>query len=473
MKHKIGNDARPLKVAIIGSGPSGFYTAEALLNNNDFSSQIDMFDSLPTPYGLVRAGVAPDHQNIKAVTKVYEKIAQRSDFRFWGNVEFGKDITKDELLEIFDVVIYAVGAQTDRNMNIPGENLPGSHSATEFVNWYNGHPDFKEREFDFSHENVAIIGMGNVAMDIARILARTADEFKGTDIASYAQKQLSESKIKNIYVFARRGPLQAAFTPAGTKEFPKLQGAVATISPEDLTLEYFTEKILKETDDKRIKQNLKFLEEISRNKPTPQQKEIKFLFRRSPMEVYGSNGKVEGIKLVKNELFENDYGKLSARATDVSEDYKVGLVFRSIGYRSEPLPDVSFDDKKGIIKNLDGRVIQENGNQHCKGEYVVGWAKRGPTGIIGTNKPDALETVKLILDDFSNIEDAAPTNSQEAIVRLFLKMKEIKFVKFSEWKILDEYEIEQGEKVEKPREKITSVQEMLKFINKSGNYSLN
>lgn len=468
MNYFIGSNERPLNVAVIGSGPSGFYIAESLLRQKELCVEIDMFESLPTPYGLVRAGVAPDHQQIKSVSKVYEKIAKLPQFRFWGNVHFGKDIQKAEILEYFDVVVYAVGAQSDRSIGIPGEELRGSYSATEFVGWYNGHPDYEHLTFDFSTQCVAVIGMGNVAMDIARILARTNEELSKTDIAKHALEQLAQSKIRNIYLIARRGPMQSAFTSAGTKEIPNLSKAVAVVDPSELKLEDVSKKILEDTKEKRIIQNLEFLDKISKNQESSQLRSIRFLFRRSPLEILGKDGVVNGLKIVKNELFQDEFGALKSRATEVSDDLEVGLVFRSIGYKVKPLPGVSFDSHRGVIANKNGRVVDAVSGKICPREYVVGWAKRGPTGIIGTNKSDAVETARLLLEDHKNQQAETMNDSQIHIIIKMLQSKKIRFVPFEDWKIIDKVEIEDGEKKSKPREKITTVKEMLEIIREKG-----
>jgi len=464
MAFSIGSETRPLTVAIIGSGPSGFYAADHLLKQEDLHVEVDMFEKLPTPYGLVRAGVAPDHQQIKSVSKIFEKLAQNSQFRFWGNVEFGKDALKYEFFKYFDAIIYAVGAQSDRTMNIKGEGLIGSFSATEFVGWYNGHPDYRDLKIDFSNENVAIIGIGNVAIDIARILAKSIEELSKTDITQHALDQLSESKIKNIYLIARRGPMQSAFTPAGTKELFHMSEAAAYVNPEELKIEEETKNIISETGDKRLIQNLQFLEQISKNDPSNYKKAIHFLFRRSPLELSGINNKVNQIKIVKNELFQDEFGNLKAKATDVCEEISTSLVFRSIGYKTKPIQDIPFNDKKGIIANKDGRVFDLKNDKVVKSEYVTGWAKRGPSGVIGTNKPDSVETVNFLLEDIKNKTSEKFSDSPELRIQSWLTSKNIPFVPFKQWQILDSHEIELGQSKEKPREKITSVEEMLKII---------
>lgn len=461
---EIGSVSRPLAVAIIGSGPSGFYAAEHLLKQEILNIEVDMFERLPTPYGLVRAGVAPDHQQIKSVQKVYDKVAQNDHYRFWGNVTFGKDLLKSDFLKYFDAIIYAVGAQSDRSMNIKGEELKGSFSATEFVGWYNGHPDYKSLKFDFSGENVVIIGIGNVAIDVARILAKTVKELANTDIAQHALDQLAGSKIKNIYLVARRGPLQSAFTPAGTKGLLNMTEAVAYVNPNELIIEEETKKIIEDTNDKRILQNLKFLDQISTNNPNEYNRVVQFLFRRSPIEIFSTNNKVSGISIVKNELFEDEQGFLNARATDVCENINTHMVFRSIGYKLDAIKDVPHDNRKGIISNINGRVFDSENNKILKNEYVTGWAKRGPSGVIGTNKPDATETVNYLLEDFKNQKAEKFNKSQAIRIEKWLDNNNINYVPFNKWLILDSYEVESGLSKEKPREKITSVKEMLNII---------
>ncbi len=462
MEKSVISEERPLAVAIIGSGPSGFYAAEALIKS-ECAVEVDMFEYLPTPYGLVRAGVAPDHQNIKAIAKIYDKIAHLPEFRFWGNVEFGKDITKEELQQNFDIIIYAIGAQSDRSMGIEGEELAGSHSASEFVAWYNGHPDHQENEFDLSAEKVTIIGMGNVALDIARILALTPEEVAKTDIPHHVQKQLSHSKVKEINIIARRGPMQAAFTKTGIKEIPHLTGAVAITDPHELKLEAVSQKILEETNDKRIIGNLSFLQSIADNQPEEGKRVLNFIFRRSPKRVVGSD-KVEGIEFVKNELFEDEFGKLTLQETEALEHLDSGLIFRSIGYRVKPINGIEFDPARGTIANDEGRVIDAQHGGSLKGEYVVGWAKRGASGVIGTNKPDSIATVEKILEDYSEKKQNSFTQSQKKRVETLLDSKEVHYVPFEDWKILDEVEKIEGEAREKPREKITTVAEMISII---------
>ncbi len=465
MPYPIGSEQRPLRIAIIGSGPAAFYAAGDLLKQTETHVEVDMFDRLPTPYGLVRGGVAPDHQKIKNVTKIYERIALLPHFRFWGNVTFGRDIQREEVLAHFDRIIYAVGAKSDRQMGIPGEDLAGSYSATEFVGWYNGHPDYLDLSFDLSVEKVAIIGMGNVAIDVARVLAKTPKELANTDIADYALETLKQSRLQDIYVIARRGPVQAAFTPPEVREMLELEQTVAMVNPAALKLDNASQRILDQTKHRDIVRNVEILQRMAQNTDHEKPRRLHFMFEYSPLELYEAKGAVCGIKLVKNKLVETEDGRIKAEATDQFEELPVGLVFRSIGYKGVALPGVPFDEKNGIIPNHEGRVIDlKTGIVHPR-EYVVGWAKRGPTGVIGTNKPDSLETARLLLKDYQaqKTETAEPLKPET--VETWLKSKNIDFVTFAGWKKLDQFEMEEGARKGKPRQKITTIEAMLKIIN--------
>ena len=464
MQYPIGSEQRPLRVAIIGSGPAAFYAAGDLLKQTDFYVEVDMFDRLPTPYGLVRGGVAPDHQKIKNVTKIYERIALLPHFRFWGNVTFGSDINREEVLEHFDSIIYAVGAKSDRQMGIPGEGLVGSYSATEFVGWYNGHPDYLDRSFDFSVEKVAVIGMGNVAIDVARIFAKTPAELANTDIADYALEALKQSRIQDIYVIARRGPVQAAFTPPEAREMQELEQTEVIVNPEALKLDSASQRILDTTKHRDTVRNVEILQSMAQNTGQGKPRRLHLMFQYSPLELYETKGLVSGIKLVKNKLIEVEGGRIKAEATEQFEELPVELVFRSIGYKGVALPGVPFDEKNGIIPNHEGRVIDAETETVHPREYVVGWAKRGPTGVIGTNKPDAIETVRLLLKDYQDQKAEFSDPLKPEAVEVWLKSKNIAFVTFEGWKRLDQFEIEEGAKKGKPRQKITTIEEMLEII---------
>ncbi|MBI1278390.1 MAG: NADP oxidoreductase [Anaerolineaceae bacterium] len=464
MAEPLGSSANPLRVAIIGSGPSGFYAAAHLQSQDDLTVEIDMFDRLPTPYGLVRGGVAPDHQKIKSVTKAYDRIAAHPDFRFYGNVSFGKDMSHAEFLNYYHAIIYAVGAQTDRHMGIPGENLPGSHPATEFVAWYNAHPDFADHKFDLTQENVAVIGLGNVAMDVIRILARTPDELTETDIADYALDQLKHSSVKSIYVLGRRGPAQSAFTNPEIKELGELDDASVIVAQNEVILDPVSRQYIDSGVDRVASKNVEILKGFAAQGDTGKPRKIIMRFCVSPVEIIGTD-KVEAIKLVKNELVPNDKGDLKPKPTDEFETIPVGLVFRSVGYKGQAVPDVPFDDKSGTIPNHLGRVLTapKTGEQVI-GEYAVGWIKRGPSGIIGTNKPDSVETVNSLLDDLRAGKLLAPATPDRDKMEALLNERGIQYVTFEDWHYLDTVEQERGEFRSAPRLKFSRVDEMLKAI---------
>ncbi len=450
---------QPLRVAIVGSGPSGFYAAEHLLKQTEMAVTVDMYERLPTPYGLVRGGVAPDHPKIKSVTKVYEKTAARPNFRFFGNVEIGRDLSVDELRRHYHAVIFAVGAQTDRALGIAGEELPGSHAATEFVAWYNGHPDYKTRHFDLSAQRAVVIGVGNVAMDVARILSRTCAELVPTDIADYALEALDRSAVREVVIIGRRGPAQAAFTPAELGEFGELAEADVIVSPEDAALDPLSEAWLKTSADRDAQKNVALLAEYARRAPSGKPRRVVFRFLASPVEILGTD-RVEGIRIVKNVLTPKPDGSLAAQATDQTEVIPCGLVFRSVGYKGVPLEGVPFDAKAGVIPHQSGRVTG------ATGLYAVGWIKRGPSGIIGTNKPDSVETVETLLADARSGLLPAPTGDAAALPDQ-LAARGVTLVTFDDWLKLDALEQENGARHGRPRLKFTDVPQMLAALGKT------
>ena len=466
MTNRIGTEARPLRVAIIGAGPSGFYAAQALLEQSQYQVLVDVFDHLPAPYGLVRYGVAPDHQKIKAVTRVYDRIAEDPRFRFFGNVTFGQDITHDEVLRHFDMVIYAVGAQSDRRLNIPGEDLERSLPATHFVAWYNGHPDYAHLQFDLGIDKVAVIGVGNVAMDVARILALSPDELARTDIADYALEALRHSRVRDIYIIARRGPAQAKFTNPELRELAELEVTDIIIDPRELELDPYSEAAI--ADNREAQTNLEIMRHYAQIGETGKPKRIHFLFLRSPVELIGDEqGRVVRMKLEKNILKPTETGYLAAHGTGEYEWLDVGMVVRAIGYRGHPLPGVPFNPRWGVISNQDGRVTDHETGEIVPREYVVGWAKRGATGVIGTNKPDAAATVRLMLEDVPHITPAADEDADpEAIVRL-LESRNIRYVSWQDWKLIDAAEVEEGRRQGRPRVKFTSVEAMFQALRRA------
>lgn len=456
------------RVAVIGSGPAGFYACEHLFKKAEHSFSIDMFDKLPTPHGLVRSGVAPDHQKIKSVTRVYDKIAGNEKFRFFGLVEYGKHITIDDLRSHYHIIIFATGAQTDRRMNIPGEDLKGSHTATEFVAWYNGHPDYKDYSFDLSQEKVAIVGVGNVAVDVARILCRTEEELLQTDIADYALEALKKSSVKEVYLLGRRGPAQAAFTNPEVRELGNLDDAHAITRIEEVELDEFTRELLENEEDRSLVKKIEILNSYSEDIEFVKSKNLHIRFLVSPVEIIGDEqGKVKSLKLVKNELYRTDDGNLRPRATDETEELDVGLVFRSIGYHGVPLPEVPFHEKWGVIHNEKGRVVDPDSGDHVKGLYSTGWIKRGPTGVIGTNKLDSGETVECIVEDIVSGNLHSPENTDPDLILSLISERQPDYFSYEDWLKLNDLEVSKGKDQGRPRIKYTSIEEMLEAVKKN------
>ncbi len=453
MTAKIGTQERPLRVAIVGSGPSGFYAAGQLLAHKELTAEVDLFERLPTPWGLVRGGVAPDHPKIKSVSRVYEKTARKPGFRFFGNVEIGRDVSHEELAGWYDAVLYAVGTAGDRKAGIPGEDLPGSHSATEFVGWYNGHPDFRDHEFDLSGERAIVVGNGNVAVDVARMLTLTHDELAATDTADHAIEAFDAAGIQEIVILGRRGPQQAAFTNPELLELGELSDADIVVDPADLQIEAeFHDDGLEGT----AKRNMEILHEYAQRSPAGKSKRVVLRFLTSPLEIVG-DGRVEAVKVARNELYRDDAGVLRARATDHVETLEAGIVFRAIGYTGVALPGLPFDERRGVIPNEGGRVT---GTERT---YVAGWIKRGPSGVIGTNKKCATETVDALLADLESgrlVAQADPADP--AAIAAELQARRPELVDYAGWELIDQAERGAGEPHGRPRVKLTTTDELLR-----------
>ena len=446
---------QPLRVAVVGSGPAGFYAAGALLAA-DAPAEVDLIERLPTPWGLVRLGVAPDHPKIKSVSRAFERIAERPGFRFLGNVEVGRDVMHTDLLELYDAVIYSVGAQTDRRMGIPGEDLPGSWSATDFVAWYNGHPDHQHLHFDLSGERAVVIGNGNVAVDVARMLALTPEELAPTDTTDAAMAAIGGSGIHEILMVGRRGPVQAAFTNPELLELGELAGADVIVDPADLELDPASAAALDgETNAER---NLQVLREYAAREPEGKPKRVVLRFLLSPVELEGE-ARVEAVELVHNRLEPDGRGGLRAVPTGERETVPAGIVFRSVGYRGVALPGIPFDEERGVIRNVGGRVVDESGTA-VTGVYAAGWIKRGPSGVIGTNKKDATETVELLLDD--DREGRLPRKGASAEdAERFIAARVARLVLYDHWTTIDDLERAAGEKLGRPRVKLVTWDELL------------
>lgn len=455
----VGSEQNPLKVAVVGAGPSGFYASEALIRS-DLNVEIDLLERLPSPYGLVRSGVAPDHPKLKQAILVYDKIASNnSELNYIGNVTVGKDVSVDELRQTHHAVILTCGAETDRKLGIPGEDLPGSHTATEFVAWYNGHPDYREREFDLSHENAVVIGQGNVAADVSRILSKTVDELKNTDIAQHALDALAESKIKNVYVIGRRGPAQAKFTSKELKEFGELEACDAVVNPDELALNAASEAELAEKSNAGSKKVYDLFLGYAEKGLSGKQRQCHFQFLRSPVELVGGD-RIEKVIIEHNQLSGEAF-KQSARGTGERYEQEAGILFRSIGYRGVEMPGVPFHDSWGVFPNESGRVT-DNDNVVPQ-LYTAGWIKRGPSGIIGTNRACAVETVKSLVEDVAKLNADSKTG-RDGLYSL-LDQRNVRYINYQQWKTIDQAEVARGETKQKPREKFTSVDEMLALIS--------
>jgi len=447
---------RPYHVAVVGSGPSGFFAAASLLKAADASDEIDvavdMIEMLPTPWGLVRSGVAPDHPKIKSISKQFEKTAEDPRFRFFGNVIVGEHVEAAELAEHYDAVIYAVGAQSDRALNIPGEDLPGSIAAVDFVGWYNAHPNFEQMAPDLSGARAVVVGNGNVALDVARILITKPDELAVTDIADHALDSLRPCGVQEVVIIGRRGPLQAAFTTLELRELADLEGVDVVVDPADF--ENITDEDAAAVG-KVCKNNIKVLREYVGKELRPGHRRMVFRFRTSPIEIKGE-GRVERIVLGRNELVTDDSGWVSAKDTGEREELPVQLVVRSVGYRGVPTPGLPFDDKKATIPHTDGRV------EGSRNEYVVGWIKRGPTGVIGTNKKDSQDTVDTLLADLAGASELAGFGADHANeLADWLASRQPKLVTSAHWEVIDQFERAAGEPHGRPRVKLPSLAKLL------------
>jgi ferredoxin--NADP+ reductase len=442
-------------VAVVGSGPAGFYAAGALLDA-EVPVEVDMIERLPTPWGLVRLGVAPDHPKLKTVSRAFERTAQKPGFRFFGNVEVGRHLSHEDLTRLYDAAIYAFGAQTDRRLGIPGEDLPGSWSATELVAWYNGHPDFQELDFDLGVARAVVIGNGNVALDVARMLALTPEELAPTDTTDPAIEAIGSSALREIVVVGRRGPAQASWTTQELKELGELAGADVVVDPAELELDPASEASLEH--DTNARRNMEVLRGFASREPAGKPMTVRLRFLLSPVAIHG-DARVESVELVRNRL-ETEDGRLVAVPTAEHEAVQCGVVFRSVGYRGVGLPGLPFDERRGTIRNEGGRVVESDGS-HVVGTYCAGWIKRGPTGIIGTNKKDATETVAQLLDDvraglISHREEVTAES-----VESLLAERDSKAVMYAGWASIDELERAAGEKLGRPRVKLRTWDELL------------
>jgi ferredoxin--NADP+ reductase len=457
--------ARPLHIAIIGAGPAGLYAAEALLKQRALVLTVDIFNRFPTPFGLVRDGVAPDHQSIKAVIRVFEKVLADPRVRFFGNVTYGVDIHHEGLKHFYDQIIYAVGAQADRRMGIPGEELPNSLPATAFVGWYNSHPDYHDLPVDLSCERAVVVGNGNVAMDVTRMLVTSPDALAKTDVACHALEKIRESRIREVVVLGRRGPAQASFTNPEIRELGKLEGVDVIVDQKDLELDPSSRASVEE--NRVVAVNLEALRAYAAPTAHRAARRILLHFLASPVEIVSVSGRIMAVKVERNELVVAPNGALVAKGTGTFELIEAGLVLRSIGYRSVPIEGVPFDRTTSTMSNRAGRIVHPSSGETVPGEYVVGWAKRGPTGLIGNNKPDAAATVEAMLADLpalSGISDACRDLGQ---IETFLRGRNVDYVTYQDWKQLDRCEVARGAEQGCPRVKAATTSEMMAIIHQA------
>jgi ferredoxin--NADP+ reductase len=441
------------RVAVVGAGPAGFYLVERLLARGDV--EVDLYERLPAPYGLVRYGVAPDHEKIRNVTRVFDRIAGDPRCRYFGNVAVGDVVTLDDLRRAYHQVAFATGAQTDRRMGIPGEDLAGSHTATEFVAWYNGHPDYRDRVFDLSAERVAVVGVGNVAVDVARILCRTPEELATTDIADDALTALRESRVREVVMLGRRGVAQAAFTTPEVRELGELAGADVRVRPDEVALDPVSEAALRADEDAAAtRKKVAVVQGFAHRAPSGKPRRLMLRFLVSPVAIAGdAAGRVRALRIVRNRLEAGSGGAIVAVPTNEHEDLEVGLVFRSVGYRGVPIPGLPFDERRGVVPNERGRV--------APGLYVCGWIKRGPSGVIGTNKPDAAETAETMLADLGSGATLSPPQPTAEAAATLVRARQPRVVAFPDWQRLQALEAERGKPAGRPRVRFTTVEEMV------------
>jgi ferredoxin--NADP+ reductase len=450
------------RAAIIGAGPAGFYAADQLLK---VGFEVDLFDLLPTPFGLVRAGVAPDHPKIKSVTRVYAKTAQHEAFRFFGGVALGTDVTREELLARYHAVIYAVGTATDNRLGIPGEDRPGSHPATEFVAWYNGHPHFADHQFKLNGGRAVVIGNGNVAIDVARMLVLDPRELAPTDTADHALDAFGMAGVTEVVLGGGRAPPEAAFTNPELRELGELERADVIVDPDQL------ERVA-EPEDTTKRRNVEILREYSERAPSGKSHRLELRFLRSPLEILGegSDGPVTGVRVGINRLVQSADGRVSAEPTGEEEVIECGLVLRSIGYRGVPLAGIPFEERRGLIRNVDGRVVDDAGT--CRGEYAVGWIKRGPSGVIGTNKKDASDTVARIVEDSEAgaLGEPSPEDADAEAIAGWLRERVPDLVTWGDWEAIDAHESALGQPSGRPRVKLVRLAELIEASRLSRRY---
>ena len=452
----MSEDTRPLRVAIVGAGPAGIYAADALMKHDDLKERgvsIDLYERMPAPFGLIRYGVAPDHPRIKGIINALHKVLDKPQVRLLGNVDYGTDINRDDLARHYDAAIFSTGAVDDRDLEIPGIELDGSYGAGEFVAWYDGHPDFS-RTWPLEAEKVAVIGVGNVALDVARVLAKTGDELLPTEIPANVYEGLKANKAIEVHVFGRRGPAQAKFTPLELKELDHSPNIEVVVSPEDI--EYDEGSAVARRSSKITDQVATIIENYAIREPKQGAIHKLFLhFFENPVEVLGEDGKVVGLRTERTELD----GTGNVKPTGKTTDWEIGAIYRAVGYLSDSLPEIPFDSQAGVIPNEAGRIFDEGA--HLTGLYTTGWIKRGPVGLIGHTKGDANETVQCIVDDLAADSMNTPADPSEESVIALLESRKIPFTTWAGWYRLDEHERALGAAEGRERIKVVEREDML------------
>ncbi|MDO5029834.1 MAG: FAD-dependent oxidoreductase [Corynebacterium sp.] len=448
----------PLRVAVVGSGPAGIYASDALMKSGRDVS-IDLFERLPAPFGLIRYGVAPDHPRIKGIIKSLHRVLDKPQVRLLGNVDVGKQVSVDELREFYDAIIFATGATGDRDLNIPGSELPEHHGAGEFVGFYDSHPEFS-RDWDLSAESVAVVGVGNVGLDVARILAKTADELHVTEIADNVHAGLSKNAAREIHVFGRRGPAQAKFTPLELKELDHSDTIEVFVNPEDIQYDTASENARRES--KITDQVCTIIENYAIREPKGAPHKLYIHFFESPVEIIGEQGEdgERHVTAIRTERTELD-GNGGVRGTGEFTEWPVGAVYRAVGYRSDAVVGVPFDTATNTIPDAGGRVLDDVDGDHLQGLYTTGWIRRGPVGLIGNTKGDANETVSNLIADWEAGRLAAPTKPTHNDVDEFLANKGLHVTTWAGWHALDAAERAAGQAEGRERKKLVEWADMV------------
>ncbi len=442
-----------LRLAVIGAGPAGIYASDLIIKaQRDFDVSIDLFDLLPAPYGLVRYGVAPDHPRIKGIIKALYEVLDRGDIRFFGNVQYGTDIKLSDLKKHYNAVIFATGAIKDADLNIPGIDLDGSYGAADFVNWYDAHPDFP-LTWPLNAKQIAVIGNGNVALDVARMLIKLPDDLLSTDIPEHVYEGLKSSPVTDVHVFGRRGPAQVKFSPLELREALHVNGVQAIVDPADFQFDQGSQDAIDSNNQIRVM--VKTLEDLKENPQQAQERRLHLHFFHSPLEVIGEDGKVSAIKFERTKLD----GTGNVVGTGEIVEYPVQAAYRAVGYFGSELDQIPFDSKAGVISNEEGRVLDESG-KHIPGVYCTGWIKRGPVGLIGHTKADAIETIGHLIEDRASWWN--PEQPDESAIVETLSSRGVEFIDWSQWLRIDAQERKLGEGEGRERIKLFDRNQMLK-----------